>query len=48
MLGVKGLPDWKLSRRQRKDYLHPGFAQYVEELTRLGSLDTVDVYRETG
>jgi len=45
--GVKGLPGYELYWRQRKDYLHPGFAQYVEELRRLDSLDTVDVYRRT-
>jgi len=45
--GVKGLPGFELYWRQRKDYLHPGFAQYVEELRGLGSLDTVDVYRKT-
>jgi len=46
ILGVKGLPGWELYWRQRKNYLHPGFAEYVEGLRQLDALDTVDVYRE--
>ena len=46
IVGVKDLPGFELYWRQRKDYLHAGFAQYVEELREQPTIDTVDIYRQ--
>jgi hypothetical protein len=45
ILGVKDLPGFELYWRQRRDYLHPGFVAYVEELRSLESKGSVDIYR---
>ena len=45
IVGVKDMPGFELYWRQRKAYLHAGFAQYVEQLRERPTIDTVDVYR---
>ncbi|MDX1626104.1 MAG: hypothetical protein R3323_06290 [Wenzhouxiangellaceae bacterium] len=45
ILGVKDLPGFELYWRQRKDYLHVGFAAYVEELRTRPTIESVDIYR---
>ena len=45
ILGVKDLPGRELYWRQRREYLHPEFAKYVEELRVRDTIDTVDIYR---
>ena len=45
ILGVKDLPGFALYWRQRKDYLHPGFVEYVEELRTKEAKGSVDIYR---
>lgn len=45
ILGVKDMPGFELYWRQRKDYLHRGFAAYVEELRTRPTIDSVDIYR---
>ena len=44
-LGVKELPGWRRFWRQRKSYLHPGFADYFEQLLKQEKIATVDIYR---
>lgn len=45
VLGVKDLPGFDLYWRQRRDYLHPGFVAYIEDLRNRDTIDTVDIYR---
>ena len=45
VLGVKELPGMRRYWRQRKSYLHPGFADYVEQLLKQEKGVTVDIYR---
>lgn len=45
ILGVKDTPGFDLYWRQRKNYLHVGFAEHVEELLSRPTIDTVDIYR---
>jgi len=45
LLGVKDLPGFERYWRQRKDYLHVGFAKHVEELRSRPTIGTVDIYR---
>ncbi len=45
LVGVKDLPGFDLYWHQRKDYLHQGFVAYVEELRKLDTIDTVNIYR---
>jgi hypothetical protein len=45
ILGVKELPGMKRYWRQRKSYLHSGFADYVDELLKQESDVSVDIYR---
>ena len=47
ILGIKDLPGFDLYWRQRKDYLHPGFVEYVEKLRTQESKGSVDIYRAT-
>ena len=44
MLGVKDLPGVKRYWRQRRSYLHAGFAEYVDELFARETTNTLDVY----
>ena len=45
ILGVKSLPGMQRYWRQRKSYLHSGFAAYVDELLEQDYEVSVDVYR---
>ncbi len=45
ILGVKELPGMRRYWRQRKSYLHSGFADYVDELLKQESDVSVDIYR---
>ena len=45
VLGIKDLPGMRRYWRQRKSYLHPGFADYVEQLLKQEKSFTVDIYR---
>ncbi len=45
ILGTKDLPGMIRYWRQRKSYLHPGFADYVDQLLKQEKSDTVDIYR---
>jgi len=45
ILGVKSLPGMKRYWRQRKTYLHSGFADYVDQLLEQDVDVTVDIYR---
>ena len=45
ILGVKSLPGMKRYWRQRKSYLHSGFADYVEQLLVQEVDVSVDIYR---
>ena len=45
ILRVKDLPGMKRYWRQRKSYLHPGFADYVDQLLKQEKSGTVDIYR---
>jgi hypothetical protein len=44
VIGVKDLPGWRRYWRQRKSYLHPGFAGYVDQLLKQEKIVTVDIY----
>ena len=43
--GVKDLPGMRRYWRQRKSYLHSGFADYVDKLMKQESDVSVDIYR---
>ena len=43
--GVKDLPGFRRYWRQRKSYLHSGFADYVDQLLEHESNVSVDIYR---
>ena len=43
--GVKELPGFRRYWRQRKSYLHSGFADYVDQLLKQKTDVTVDIYR---
>ncbi len=43
--GVKELPGFRRYWRQRRSYLHSGFADYVDQLLEQKSDVTVDIYR---
>jgi hypothetical protein len=45
ILGVKTLPGMKRYWRQRRSYLHSGFAEYVDQLLLQETDVTVDIYR---
>jgi hypothetical protein len=45
VIGVKDLPGMERYWRQRRSYLHRGFAEYVDELMTRDPIDTVDIYR---
>jgi len=45
ILGVKSLPGMARYWRQRRSYLHSGFANYVDQLLLQKSDVTVDIYR---
>ena len=45
VIGVKDLPGMKRYWRQRRGYLHSGFAEYVDELMTRDPIDSVDIYR---
>ncbi len=45
ILRVKDLPGMKRYWRQRKSYLHPEFADYVDQLLKQEKSFTVDIYR---
>lgn len=45
ILGVKSLPGMTRYWRQRKSYLHSGFAEYVDELLEREAEVSVDIYR---
>lgn len=45
ILGVKTLPGMQRYWRQRKSYLHPGFAEYVDQLLVQDVDVSVDIYR---
>ncbi|HKJ15951.1 MAG TPA: hypothetical protein VJ984_01205 [Xanthomonadales bacterium] len=46
ILGVKSLPGMARYWRQRRSYLHSGFADYVDELLEMENDVTVDIYRD--
>jgi hypothetical protein len=45
ILGVKSLPGMARYWRQRKSYLHSGFAEYVDQLLLEDTEVSVDIYR---
>ncbi len=45
VIGIKDLPGFRRYWRQRKSYLHPGFADYVDQLLKQEKRVTVDIYR---
>jgi len=45
MSGVKELPGFRRYWRQRKSYLHSGFADYVDQLLKQKTDVTVDMFR---
>ena len=45
ILGTKSTPGMRRYWRQRKSYLHSGFADYVEQLLIQDTKDSVDIYR---
>ena len=47
ILGVKSLPGMTRYWRQRKSYLHSGFAEYVDHLLEMETEVTVDIYRDS-
>ena len=48
VLGVKSLPGMARYWRQRRSYLHSGFAEYVDQLLEMETPVTVDIYRNPG
>lgn len=46
IMGVKTTPGMHRYWRQRKSYLHAGFANYVDELLEREAEVTVDIYRD--
>jgi hypothetical protein len=46
ILGVKDLPGMRRYWQQRRNYLHPDFSNYVDELLATESDDSVDIYSE--
>lgn len=48
ILGVKSLPGTARYWRQRRSYLHSGFAEYVDQLMVQETEVTVDIYRNPG
>lgn len=48
IVGIKQLPGMRRYWRQRKSYLHSGFAAYVDELIEQDIDVTVDIYRTRG
>lgn len=46
IVGIKQLPGMRRYWRQRKSYLHSGFAAYVDQLIEQDIEVTVDIYRE--
>ena len=46
IVGVKSLPGMRRYWRQRKNYLHSGFADYVDELLEREVEVSVDIYRD--
>ena len=45
ILGVKELPGMRRYWRQRRSYLHPEFAEYVDQLLTQETDGSVDIYR---
>ncbi len=45
IVGIKQLPGMRRYWRQRKSYLHSGFAEYVDQLLQLDTEVSVDIYR---
>ena len=45
ILGVKSLPGMDRYWRQRRSYLHSGFADYVDQLLEQDTNVSVDIYR---
>ena len=45
ILGIKALPGMARYWRQRKSYLHSGFAEYVDQLLMRDTEVSVDIYR---
>ncbi len=45
MSGIKELPGFRRYWRQRRSYLHSGFADYVDQLLKQKTDVTVDIYR---
>lgn len=45
ILGVKELPGFRRYWRQRRSYLHPEFAEYVDQLLTHEADGSVDIYR---
>jgi hypothetical protein len=45
ILGIKALPGMRRYWRQRKSYLHSGFADYVDQLLMQDTEVSVDIYR---
>jgi hypothetical protein len=47
ILGVRSLPGMRRYWRQRRSYLHSGFADYVDQLLEQDTEVTVDIYRHS-
>ena len=45
VLGIRDLPGMERYWRQRKSYLHPGFADYVDQLLKQEKGITLDIFR---
>ena len=45
IIGINNLPGMKRYWRQRKSYLHAGFAEWVEQILAQGGEETMDLYR---
>ena len=46
IVAVKDLPGMDRYWRQRRGFLHSGFAEYVDNLRLREAIDTLDVYKE--
>jgi hypothetical protein len=47
LVAVKDLPGMDRYWRQRRGFLHRGFAEYVDGLLQRGSVETLDMYKKS-
>ena len=45
IIGINDLPGMKRYWRQRKSYLHSGFAEWVDRVSAQGGEETMDLYK---